>query len=72
MPISTKILEPHEAAQGTWIAVIEGWHVRAESRSHAQRIIDTCKMVAAAAKKEAKAEIRTALGLRAYGDHAPR
>ena len=72
MAISTSILQPHETTNGIWVAVIEGWHVRATDREHAERIINTSKMVEAVAMKEAKAEIRTALGLRAYGDHALR
>ncbi|MGB0507106.1 MAG: hypothetical protein ACPGGK_13000 [Pikeienuella sp.] len=65
MTISTSILKPEETDSGVYVVVIEGWHIRAIDKDHAERIIDACKMVAAATRERVKAEIRVALGLRA-------
>lgn len=71
--ISTTILTPDETAPTAgWVAVIEGWHIRATDRQHAERIIDACEMTAAIGRKSAQAEMRKALGLHVHGPHVPR
>lgn len=68
----TKILTPSETTDGVWVAAIEGWHVKATDRSHAERIIDIAGMCFNVGRKDAQADIRQALGMNPFGAHVPR
>ena len=65
----TDSIRPPEETGGIWIAIVEGWHIWAESREHAERIIDACNMTKSIGYNRTKAEMRCAIGLVAYGGY---
>jgi hypothetical protein len=67
VPIQASILTPEETDAKVWVAVVEGYHVRATDREHAERIIMVCKACASKGRSHAQHGIVYALGLRAWG-----
>jgi len=56
-----------DTADGAFVAVINGWNVKAESREHAERIVGTAKMAFNLGQREARRAVRESLGLSVWG-----
>ena len=65
--LTTSILSPEETLGKRWIAVIEEWHVVAESREHAERLIEVGEMCFAKGVKTQRETTLNALGLSTWG-----
>lgn len=70
--LSTKVLRPEETGHDGWVAVVEGWHIRADNQAHAERIISACNMSASIGRKQAQNALRMALGFSSYSNHIGR
>ncbi|AET42322.1 hypothetical protein DSS3P1_14 [Ruegeria phage DSS3-P1] len=68
MSLGAKILEPRDNFPGEpFMVEVNGRHIKAEDRRHAESIVDALNTAHNLGKRAARHEVRTALGLRTWG-----